>query len=87
MTKKDLTDLVREITQCNTVQAQAAVTAVFDTIRMGVKTDRHVVIKGFGTFKLTIRKAKLGRNPKTGEAVQIPERQAMTFKEGKKDTV
>lgn len=59
--------------------------AVFDALANG----EDVTLVGFGTFKVTQRKAKKGRNPATGEAIQIPAKKAPIFKAGKalKDAV
>lgn len=56
------------------------VKALFNAIK--VSTD-PVIIKGFGTFKTVTRKARTARNPKTGEAVQVPEKTVLAFKAAK----
>ena len=68
-----------------TAALQAFETSVIDTLSNG----GEVTLIGFGTFKVTERKAKKGRNPATGEAIQIPAKKAPIFKAGKafKDAV
>ncbi|MFW2176636.1 MULTISPECIES: HU family DNA-binding protein [unclassified Moraxella] len=68
-----------------TASLQAFELAVIDTLANG----GTVELKGFGTFKVTDRKAKTGRNPATGEPMQIPAKKAPVFKAGKalKDAV
>lgn len=63
-TKKDATD---------------ALAAVLDSISQGVKADGSVQIIGFGTFKVSERAARTGRNPKTGETMQIAASKTIRF--------
>ena len=51
--------------------AEDAVSAVLDSIAKGVKKDTKVQVIGFGTFEIKKRAARMGRNPKTGEAMKI----------------
>ena len=71
------------------VQATAALQAVEVGIIEALVNGDEVTMVGFGTFKVTERKAKKGRNPATGEAIQIPAKKAPIFKAGKafKDAV
>ncbi|MCJ0829725.1 HU family DNA-binding protein [Acinetobacter sp. NIPH1876] len=62
-----------------TAALQAVETGVIDTLANG----GQVVLTGFGTFKVTDRAARTGRNPATGEAIQIAASKAPTFKAGK----
>ena len=68
-----------------TAALQAFETSVIDTLANG----GEVTLIGFGTFKVTQRQAKTGRNPQTGETIQIPAKKAPIFKAGKalKDAV
>jgi DNA-binding protein HU-beta len=59
-----------------------ALTHAFDLIRE-VAHKEPVALKGFGTFKVVTRAAKVGRNPKTGVEIAIPERKAFVFKASK----
>jgi DNA-binding protein HU-beta len=60
--------------------ADEAVEAVLDSIAKGVKNDKKVQIIGFGTFEVKERAARMGRNPKTGEAMKIKESKSVSFK-------
>jgi nucleoid DNA-binding protein len=66
-------DLVKEVTKVTTTkkEAQAAVDCVFDTITDALKNSDQVTVVGFGAFKVANRKARTGRNPKTGEEIMI----------------
>lgn len=61
-------------------QAEEAVAVVLDSIAKGVKKDKKVQIIGFGTFEVKKRGARMGRNPKTGEAMKIPASKSVGFK-------
>ena len=63
--------------------------AVFDSITSSLKSGSEVRLVGFGTFSVANRKASTGRNPRTGEAIQIPASRQPKFKAGKglKDAV
>ena len=60
--------------------AEDALAAVLESIEEGVKSDQKVQIIGFGTFEVKNRKARMGRNPKTGEAMQISASKSVGFK-------
>ncbi len=60
--------------------AEDAVTAVLDAIANGVRNDRKVQLIGFGTFEVKNRAARMGRNPKTGEPMQIAASKSVGFK-------
>ena len=61
-------------------QAEDSVAAVLDSIAAGVKSDTKVQIIAFGTFEVKNRAARMGRNPKTGEAMQINASKSVGFK-------
>ena len=61
-------------------QANAVVAAAIETIQGALKKDDSVAFLGFGTFKISKRKARTGRNPQTGKAIQIPASKVPTFK-------
>ena len=63
--------------------AEEAVKAVLDNIAAGVKKDGSVQLLGFGTFEVRQRSARTGRNPKTGEVIEIPAGRAVKFIPGK----
>lgn len=62
--------------------AERAVNAVIDGIKNGVKKDGKVQLVGFGSFNTRTRKARLGRNPQTGETIKIKESRTVTFTPG-----
>ena len=60
--------------------AEEALDAVLSSVAAGVKKDKKVQIIGFGTFEVKKRAARQGRNPKTGETMQIAASQSVSFK-------
>jgi len=82
MNKADLVEAVAKNTATKK-EAQAAVETVFDAIRASLKKKDPVTISGFGTFKVKETKARAGRNPKTGETIQIPAKKKVAFRASK----
>jgi DNA-binding protein HU-beta len=84
-------DLVNEVARVVSTkkEAQAAVDCVFSTITKALKKRNTVTIVGFGTFKVDQRKARKGRNPQTGEVINIKAKRVPKFVAGKalKDAV
>ena len=78
-------DLVNEVAKVvgTKKEAQAAVDCLFDTITKTLKKKQDVTLAGFGTFKVSKRKARTGRNPRTGEEIKIKARNAPKFSPGK----
>jgi nucleoid DNA-binding protein len=64
-------------------QAERAVNAVIEAIKLGVKKSKQVQLIGFGTFKIASRKARKGVNPKTGESIKIKASKTIKFVPGK----
>ncbi|UCC95757.1 MAG: HU family DNA-binding protein [Candidatus Omnitrophota bacterium] len=64
-------------------EAQTAVETILDSIKSSLKKKDPVTISGFGTFKVKETKARMGRNPKTGEAIQIPAKKKIAFRASK----
>jgi integration host factor subunit beta len=84
MTKAHLIDLVAEkISTLNRKEAEKIVNCMFDSIRDALQRGDKTEIRGFGSFRLRIRRTKDGRNPKTGETVAVPEKRMPFFKAGK----
>ena len=71
MNRSELVDAVETATGLDKHQAESAVKAVFETVVAEIKADNKVQVFGFGTFTPTSRAARVGRNPQTGEAVNI----------------
>ena len=82
MNKADLADQVVQFVTTKK-QAKEVVETLFSSITKSLKKKDPVAISGFGTFKLKQTKARMGRNPKTGEAIQIPAKKKITFRASK----
>jgi DNA-binding protein HU-beta len=89
MNKQELIGTVAETTGLSRSDASKAVEGVFDTITAALKRGDEVRLVGFGTFTVSKRKASTGRNPRTGEPMQIKESSQPKFRAGKvlKDSV
>ena len=87
--KNDLVAGVASNSGLSKTDAAKAVDAVFDSITSELQGGGDVRLVGFGTFSVTQRRASTGRNPRTGEAIQIPASKQPKFKAGKglKDAV
>mgnify|MGYP003500136676 FL=1 len=83
MNKSDLIDKVTVSTELNKASALRAVEAVFDIISQTLKNGEAVTLSGFGTFTVSSRAARNGRNPRTGETIAIPASRSPRFKAGK----
>ncbi len=81
MNKSDLVNEVAKVVGTKKA-AQAAVDCVFETIKSVLKKET-VTLVGFGTFKVDKRKARTGRNPKTGEEIKIKAKKVAKFVPGK----
>ena len=89
MNKAELIDSVAQASDISKAAATRAVDAVLDNITGALKKDEQVTLVGFGTFTVRDREARTGRNPQTGEAIQIKASRVPGFKPGKalKDAV
>lgn len=89
MNKQELIASVAETTGLGRSEASKAVESVFEAITGALKRGDEVRLVGFGTFACSTRKASTGRNPRTGELMQIKESVQPKFKPGKglKDSV
>ena len=83
MNKIDLIAAVADKTDLPKAKAAEAVDAVFGAIEESLKNGEDVRLVGFGSFATAMRKASTGRNPRTGEEIQIPESTSVRFKPGK----
>jgi len=83
MTKADLIESVASKTDLPKAIAERAVNTVFDDIVAALKVGDKISISGFGTFAVSSRKARTGRNPKTGDAIEIAASKSAKFKAGK----
>lgn len=83
MTKNELIEKVAKKANLTKTAAQDAVNTTFTLIKDGLVRGEKVVITGFGTFLIRSRAARRGRNPQTGEAIQIPHKKTPGFAAGK----
>ena len=83
MNKGDLVVKIAEVTGLAKKDCEAAINALVDTIQETLKKGDKVAIAGFGTFDVSSRKARTGRNPSTGETIQIAASKSPKFKVGK----
>lgn len=83
MNKTELINAVAEATELSKKDAGKAVDAVFDTILNALKNGEKVQLIGFGNFEVRHRAARKGRNPQTGEEIEIPASKVPAFKPGK----
>lgn len=84
MSKQDLVNYIAEETGLTKADATRALDAMMKGITVGLKKEGKVTLTGFATFTAKKKEAKTGRNPKTGEPVEIPARVAATIKAGSK---
>ena len=83
MTKVELIAAVAEMADLTKKDADKAVSATIQAITEGLKTDGKVQLVGFGTFEVRDRAAREGKNPATGEKIQIAATKVPAFKAGK----
>ncbi len=89
MTKAELIDKIASGAGLTKSDAAKALDTTIDSIRIAMKKGQKVTLVGFGTFSVSKRKARKGRNPRTGEEIKIPATKAPKFTAGKtlKDAV
>ena len=84
MTKSQLIKrLVEKYPRMSVREMQVVINAVLDTISEALANDEHVEIRGFGTFSVRTRNPRKARNPKTGQPVEVPEKNTPFFVVGK----
>ena len=82
MNKGELVDKVAHDTGITKTQTEAVFNSLIDAIKGSLKKGHKVTIVGFGTFSVSKRKARKGRNPQTGAEIKIPARKAPKFTAG-----
>jgi len=82
MTKREIVLKIAAETGMKQSEVMNVVQKTFDAIIDSLEKGGKVELRNFGIFKIKSRKAKKGRNPRTGEAVPVPERKAVVFKPG-----
>lgn len=80
MTKADLVDAVFQRVGFSKKESAQIVEHVFDTIKETLETGETIKISGFGNFVVRDKRARIGRNPQTGEEIEISARRVLTFK-------
>ena len=83
MNKAELIATVADKTGASKAQVEKVMGALVETIIAEVKAGNDISLTGLGTFSLAERAARKGRNPQTGEPIDIPESRSMKFKAGK----
>lgn len=89
MTKTELIDKIASGAGLSKADATRAFDSTLDSVKAALKKGQKVTIVGFGTFSVTKRKARKGRNPRTGQVINIPAAKTPKFTAGKalKDAV
>jgi nucleoid DNA-binding protein len=82
MTKKDIVLKITDMTGIKQVDVKTIVQKTFDVIIDSLVRSEKVELRNFGVFKIKERKARFGRNPRTGESVPVPPRKVVIFKPG-----
>ena len=80
VTKADLVEKVAEKTGLTRTDVAVVVDSFLDTVKKAVENGHNIEIRGFGTFKIKVRKARKARNPRTGDVVPVPDRKVPVFK-------
>ena len=83
MTKQEIVNTVSEATGLTKVETEAVMNGVMSTIIESLGKNKRVELRGFGAFSVQHRKQRTGRNPRTGEAVNVEEKYIPRFKTGK----
>lgn len=83
MTKAELVDEVARSTELTKKHAEIIVNTVFESIVDSLKAGEKIELRGFGSFRIRKRGARIGRNPKTGDKVKVPAKRIPYFKPGK----
>ena len=83
MNKNDLVQSIASAAQISKVAAEKGLNGMLSTMSDAMEDGERVTLVGFGSFSIVERASRLGRNPKTGEAVPIPPRKGVKFRPGK----
>jgi len=82
MRKRDIVLKISQDTGIKQVVVKEVVQRTFDTILAALREGKRIELRNFGVFQVKRRKRRIGRNPKTGQVVPVPERQTVVFKPG-----
>ena len=81
MNKSDLIIKIMNLnSQINQTEIEKSVNTFFDTITISLTNSQKVELRGFGSFGVKKREARLARNPKTGEIIYVPKKKKVSFK-------
>ena len=83
MTKADLVEEVARVTELTRKDSEVIVDTLFESVIKALKTGDKLEVRGFGSFRVRQRNARVGRNPKTGEKVEVPAKRVPYFKPSK----
>ncbi len=83
MTKADLVDEVIRVADVSKKDAETIVNTVFVQIGEALRQNDKIELRGFGSFRIRRRRSRQGRNPKTGDRVDVPSKRIPYFKPGK----
>ena len=83
MTKADLIDEVSRIAELTRKDSEIIVESIFDSVVRSLRAGDKIEIRGFGSFRTRQRKPRVGRNPKTGDRVEVPAKKIPFFKPSK----
>ncbi len=83
MTKAELVERVADVTELTKRDAEQLVEVALECVIEALKRGEEVELRGFGSFRVRRREARRGRNPKSGETVEIPAKRVPYFKAGK----
>jgi len=83
MTKADLIDEVSRVVEMTRKESEVIVETIFDSVVRALRSDDKIEIRGFGSFRTRQRQARIGRNPKSGDRVEVPAKRIPFFKPSK----
>ena len=83
MTKADLIEEVSRVVEMTRKESEIIVETIFDSIVKSLRNGDKIEIRGFGSFRTRQRQARIGRNPKSGERVEVPAKRIPFFKPSK----
>jgi len=83
MRKVEMVQRIAEDTEITHVQADAAVEAILTAVKEALQQGEPVILRRFGTLQVRAKRARIGRNPRTGAAAAIPARRVVRFTAGK----
>ena len=83
LTKADLIGEVERIAELKRTESETVVETIFESIITALQKGEKIEIRGFGSFRTRQRRGRVGRNPKTGEKVEVPAKKIPFFKPSK----